>query len=723
MERNDTYRIAEEKIEAARRSGAKTLDLGNSVFSSYTQRLTELPPSLTTLTKLQRLDLSRNRLTELPPRLSQLSQLQWLDLSGNQLTSLPDSLGWLTKLESLNLNHNQLTALPGSLDQLTRLKMLTLFDNRLSAIPKAVLKLVNLEGLYVPGNQIRTLPDELGRLTKLTLLSLGGNQITKLPATVGDLQSLKHLYLGLQSEGLGNPLIELPEEITRLTKLEALDVSNCPELRLPPEIVAKRDAPREILDYYFATRGDQGKALRELKLVVVGRGQVGKTSLVKRLNRQSLDPLESETHGINIRPLNLACHDGPVTARVWDFGGQHVLHAMHEFFLTARSLYLLVLGERDDMAERDAAYWLQLIRSYAETAPVVVALNKSGGRAREMDRESLERNFGPILAWIPTECSPGFDDTIENLRRAITKAADGMEEVRHPFPRKWWEIKKSLENMGEPYLDFTSYQERCRRFNEEDPQQQEKLAAWLNDLGIAINYGDDPRLHDTTVLRPEWLANGIYAVLRANDSHHENPLAPDAMLSADSLGTIYAGAEKLGMLKAADYPPEKWPFLVQLMKLFQLAFPIDDRGDRLLVTTLLPLEPPQDCDEPNESDRTRLRYEFAVVPGPLLPKLLVRTFSLIEGRRRWRRGAMLRFAKARARVWTTQDERWVHITAVGNAEDRDELLTMLRVTLQELIAEYRNLQAVEQWEHNGKWVPRETLEEFGVLPVETKVAK
>jgi hypothetical protein len=42
---------------------------------------------------------------------------------------------------------------------------------------------------------------------------------------------------------------------------------------------------------------------------------------------------------------------------------------MHEFFLTPRSLYLLVLGERDDMAERDAAYWLQLIRSYAGPAP------------------------------------------------------------------------------------------------------------------------------------------------------------------------------------------------------------------------------------------------------------------------------------------------------------------------------------------------------------------
>jgi hypothetical protein len=46
-------------------------------------------------------------------------------------------------------------------------------------------------------------------------------------------------------------------------------------------------------------------------------------------------------------------------------------------FLTARSLYLLVLGERDEMAERDAAYWLQLIRSCRAGA---------GGRGAEQIR-------------------------------------------------------------------------------------------------------------------------------------------------------------------------------------------------------------------------------------------------------------------------------------------------------------------------------------------------
>jgi DAPkinase-like Roc (Ras of Complex) protein len=114
-----------------------------------------------------------------------------------------------------------------------------------------------------------------------------------------------------------------------------------------------------------------------------------------------------------------------VQARVWDFGGQHVLHAMHEFFLTARSLYLLVLGERDDMAERDATYWLQLIRSYAGSAPVVVALNKSGGRARDMDRRTLEEKCGPILAWVPTECSEldsrksGIKDDAERVYQVL----------------------------------------------------------------------------------------------------------------------------------------------------------------------------------------------------------------------------------------------------------------------------------------------------------------
>ena len=220
------------------------------------------------------------------------------------------------------------------------------------------------------------------------------------------------------------------------------------------------------------------------------------------------------------------------------------------------------------------------------------------------------------------------------------------------------------------------------------------------------------------MLRPDWLANGIYAILRANDSALDRNYAPDAILSKERLGQIYAAAEGIRLLRAADYPADNWAFLLHWIRILDLACPVDDRCEKLLVPTLLPLEPPDDCDEPQEPDRTRLRYEFAVVPGPLLPKLLVRTFSLIDGKRRWRRGAILRYGEARARVWSTQDERWVRITAAGPQADRDELLTMIRLTLRELFTEYKNLQAVEQWEHKGNWVPRQTLEDIGVLDVE-----
>jgi internalin A len=156
---------------------------------------------------------------------------------------------------------------------------------------------------------------------------------------------------------------------------------------------------------------------------------------------------------------------------VWDFGGQHVLHAMHEFFLTKRSLYLLVLEQRSDRSETDAKYWLQLIRSYAGPAPVVVALNKSRGIESPLDRESLEKIYGPIVAWVPTECLPKeacavAEATIMALRNALTTAAEErwMPEARKLFPRKWVTIKNWLEDLdkeGKNYLDYETFAREC----------------------------------------------------------------------------------------------------------------------------------------------------------------------------------------------------------------------------------------------------------------------
>jgi internalin A len=584
--------------------------------------------------------------------------------------------------------------------------------------------------LGLSGLDLSTLPPEIGRLAALTTLVLRGNQLSTLPPEISRLTALTTLDIG------NNQFTTLPPEISRLTALTTLYLHDNPDLALPVEVLGptleqvihqrvKPKPPSEILASYFRLAAGAGEVLGECKLLVVGRGQAGKTSLIKRLSGRPYDPGETETHGITIQNLVFHGDKGDVTGRVWDFGGQVVLHSMHEFFLTARSLYLLVLGERDDMLERDAAYWLQLIRSYAGAAPVVVALNKSAGRQRHFDRETLEQSYGPILGWVPTECSTPDDATagITELRRTVTAAIDSdhMESARRKFPKKWHAIKAELEGMRESFLDYETFAERCRALGELDPDEQAALASDLHDLGVALNYGRDPRLRDTTVLRPDWLANGICAVLRANDLDDalppelNVPLAPDGKITAESLARIHEKGQVWKMLRATDYPPEKRNFLLRLMDLFHLSYPLDDEGREQLVPTLLPLNPPPGTDEPEDAERVRLRYEFQVVPAPLLPWFIARMFALIPNRLHWRRGAMLRFDDARAKVWATQDDRYVFATVSGTDHARKRLLAMIRGTLYKIFREYKAIIPVEQWEHNGKWVPRETLEEFGVL--------
>jgi internalin A len=751
----------------------QTLDLNHN-------RLTTLPPEIGSLTALQALNLSSNRLTTLPSEIASLSALQTLDLYSNRLTTLPPEIGSLTALQALNIYNNELVALPPEISSLTALKTLNLNSNRLTMLPPEIGSLIALQVLQLSNNQLTTLPPTIATIGKLIELNLTRNNLARFEVSLGDFQRLEQLHLGgngvlklsgqlgtleklkrlnLWGNGLAalpkelgtlpaleylnlhtNRLSSLPSTLNELSSLKELYLHNNPALGLPAEVLGpsvsdtqterqKAKSPKQILQYYFDVI-ESGVPLQECKLIVVGRGGAGKTTLIKRLQKAAYDPKERETHGITISGLTFDGEAGAVKARVWDFGGQVVLHSMHEFFMTARSLYLLVLGERDDMLERDAAYWLQLIRSYAGEAPVIIALNKSEGRQRLFDRKSLEKTYAPILGWVSTECSEPDDGKagIDQLRRQITATIDGptMDSVRRKFPTKWAEIKGYLEDMSDSFVDYKAYQRICRERGEKSKESQQWLSSDLHDLGVALNYQNDPRLKETSVLRPDWLANGIYAVLRANDRDKNLPpefdqqLAVDGKVTLASLERIYAKAEHWKMLRSADYPIEKRRFLLRLMDAFHLSYSLDDKEEVHLVPTLLPANPPEGSDEPEAANRLRLRYEFQVVPAPLIPWFIAKTFSLIPGKLHWRRGAMLQYANARGKLWTTQDERYVFVTVAGSPDDARQLVSMVRGTLRELFEGYKGLDVVEQHEYEGSWVPRATLEKLGILkPEET----
>ncbi len=184
---------------------------------------------------------------------------------------------------------------------------------------------------------------------------------------------------------------------------------------------------------------------------------------------------------------------------VWDFGGQEILHATHQFFLTERTLYLLVLSGREGNPTQDAEYWLQLIRSFGGDSRVIVALNKVVQHPFDVNRGLLLEKYKFIANFIQTDCKAPKGKKalgVLDLKRLILQETDQMEHRKVDFPSEWFAIKDRLAGMEENFVAWEDYQEICRGLGESDAEAQRRLAHFLHILGIALNYRDDPRLKE-----------------------------------------------------------------------------------------------------------------------------------------------------------------------------------------------------------------------------------
>ncbi len=305
-----------------------------------------------------------------------------LDLSNGGITELPPKLFQLTSLTTLNLSQNCLAVLPSGICQLTNLTALYLGGNQLTKLPPEICQLTKLVRLSLSGNKLTGLPSDITQLTGLAKLTLRRNQLTELPLEICQLTNLRELDLRR------NRLTALPPEICRLPHLEKIELLDNP-LTAPPLEIAERglDAIRS----YFVELEKGGLPVNEVKIILVGEGAAGKTSLVKKLLGQEFDPKEETTYGISIRGWDVEVSDRQIRGNIWDFGGQVIMHATHQFFLSKRSLYVLVL---DNRRNQKAEYWLRHIESFGGDSPVLIVLNKADADATyDLNRPELLPNF------------------------------------------------------------------------------------------------------------------------------------------------------------------------------------------------------------------------------------------------------------------------------------------------------------------------------------------
>lgn len=634
-------------VESSFAQGEFTVDLSNITFWQYFAYFDN--------------DYNEVGLDHLPDVLFRYKNLKRLKASGNKISSVPSTIKELTSLEELNLANNSLYALPREIELLVHLRSLNVANNKLTVLPKEIENLRNLHSLDLSGNQIEALPPEILQLTNLHNLDLRGNPLSIPPEILektNEPKAILNYYFQIRTY--------IPEEKSGTGKDET------------------RKATPDTIQLSKTTADSFAKPINETKLILVGQGSVGKTSILRQILHGTFDANQTKTEGISInqwifamsrevaaririqsfsamessQPLTVT-HDTNIKLNIWDFGGQEIMHATHQFFLTKRSLYLLVLDARLTQEENRVEYWLKMIQSFGGDSPVLIVGNKIDQHPLDIDRTGLQKKYSNTVGILETSAATGAG--IEALKAEIIKHAETLPHVRDLLPGTWFTIKSKLEEIREKknFIAREEYINLCDTYRVHDEISQHTLIDFLHDLGVVLHFRDDPRLETLGILNPQWVTSGVYKILNSHELFQNQGKLTLPMLN--------------NILTLPEYPKDKRLFIVDMMKKFELCYDIEP-DKSFLIPDLLPKDEPFTGEWDNV---LAFQVHYNILPSSILSRFIVRMNAFIH-KTVWRSGVVLKYEGNTALVKADYEDRTIYIWVSGNEDTRRDLLVMIR---------------------------------------------
>ncbi|MCP4151664.1 MAG: hypothetical protein GY757_28230 [bacterium] len=575
----------------------------------------------------------------------------------------------LTELEVARLENNQLSDI-SALQSLTQLKVLDLENNQLSDI-SALQSLTLLKELWLNNNQLSDI-SALQWLLQLKMLDLANNKITRLPTFITqwnmeiEWDAGSTVFINLYNNPLENPPVEIVKQ------------------------------GREAIRNYFTELEKSSTFLLQAKLLLVGSGEVGKTTLMRTLTepdfqlKEDYIGKEPTTHGIRIKPWSLTCPlegdsqpSRDLTLHTWDFGGQDIYHSTHQFFLTKRSLYIFLWEARKDEDSHSFDYWLNVIKLLSDNSPVIVVMNKADVRGLPIDEAAYAGKFKNIAAFLQVSCLTRRG--IDELNAKIREVLGCMPHLKDKLPASWQDIRHNLEKEQKNYIDAEFFYGICADFDL-DRERADYLSDYLHDLGAILRFRTDPLLRNTLILNPQWATEAVYKLVDTREIMDNM-----GRFDFDDLETIW---------DRDKFPPAKHRELMRLMEKFELCFNFRD-SSTYIVPELVPGQR-SGCDirafEGAGCLRFRYRYDF--MPKGIVSRFIARNYFLIEDDRFWQNGVVLCFEESRALVIGDPPGRCLTISVTGF--QKRELLAIIRNDLNLIHA---SLNMKKEQKHFQEFVP------------------
>jgi hypothetical protein len=617
------------------------------------------------------LDLSGLKLLKIPPGLGGLTGLQTLYLWNNQITDLVP-LGGLTGLQALYLHNNKITDLV-PLGGLTGLQALYLHNNQITdLVPLG--RLTGLQVLYLHNNQITDLVP-LGGLTGLQGLYLWSNQITDLVPLRNLLE--KGMPLILQDSGLGKGIYLVNNPLTN-----------------PPLEIAQQGR-EAVLDYWAEQDRLGTQKAYEGRLMLLGRGKVGKTSLLNKLKEPDcqLQPDEPQTHGINIwRDWQFPVPNttAEYRASVWDFGGQDVQHLTHQYFLTPGTVYVVVVNKRSSNTQDEYAnldYWFRIITALGcnpgQKARVLVVHNRfSGdGTAAGIDLGELQQRYADSLTIDFHTVNLNEDvGALADLRQKIQTALLQLPKVGSDIIKGWPDVRAALGDLRpKRKISFDTYTDLCEEHGIVSEEGQLLLSRYLGRLGELIHYEGRDLLSNNVLLDIDWITTAVYGVTQ-NQAFIDNK-------GRFSRAEIIAVWKANGVVRSADHN-----LMLALLQVdaFELCWKTE--GGDFLAPSLFSAKAVAAREVRSDLG---LRFSATYLPEGLIGQLIVRLHALAEGEAYWRSGIYLKDSETNCRALIRQPvaSNYLEITVEGAAPRNYAFLRRIRQELDTVI--HRSFSRIE----------------------------
>ncbi|MFN0035215.1 MAG: COR domain-containing protein [Saprospiraceae bacterium] len=635
----------------------------NSLYCYLTQ-VSDLSP-LANLTNLNALECRSTQVSDLSP-LANLTNLNTLSCYSTQVSDL-SPLANLTNLNSLYCSSTQVSDL-SPLANLTNLNMLSCHSTQVSDL-SPLANLTNLNTLFCNSTQVSDL-SPLANLTNLNTLSCDSTQVSDLSP-----------ILSLIEKGVPvkwKTLYEHYEEDTsNWQERPAICVKDCP-LNNPSVEVVQLGNPA-ILRYFDRIRhGAKEMYLREAKVVLVGEGGTGKTTLRCKLHNHAakMPGKNARTRGIDVEPYPFEHNGHAYTAYLWDFGGQDIYYAVHRFFMSESAVYVLMAQSRTDT--HNFEYWLPNIQLFAgPESPVLVFKNLMGGfKGDNMSLADYRGRFNiPEDLFELNLSEKSKPALLDAFKKKLHHHIAELPHLRKPIFEHELDVRDHLRTLREPHIAFGVFAAICRKFGVglEKEEDISILARYLHNLGILLWYHERPFLKDIVILQPTWATGAVYKIIDdkriADDNGH---------FEQKDLDRLWATQAYKGMHRE----------LLELMKAFKLCYARKD-GPGYIVPSRLTAEQPAIARDWASAGSVNLVYKYAFMPRGLVNQLTAELHEYIRSDdHAWNRGVVLHYDELDARARIKEDVFGQEITISASGAAAREFLVLIKREMENLHKDY-----------------------------------